>query len=76
MCFLVPTCVHPPKERLLVLSHITLHIFTVQRSISGQMEASFVARPSLTRRVRDREVIRHAMSVRLRNAGHGISGCR
>lgn len=43
VCFLVPTCVHPPKERLLVLSRITLHLFNVQRSISGLMGVSFVA---------------------------------
>lgn len=32
--------------------------------------------PPLTRRLRDGEVIKHAMGVGLRNAGHGISGRR
>lgn len=80
VCFLVPTFVHPPppKEKLfLVLSRAcsltSVYCPEVNFWLEGRRFCGFC---SLTRRVQDWRVIRHAVGVGLRNAGHDISGCR
>lgn len=76
LCPFVSTWVHPPKERPLVLSHVTLHSVSFSEVNFWLDGSRFCGSFLVTRRVKGWEVIRHAVGVGLRNAGHGISGCR